>query len=363
MLAESSQPAKAASPGPTAATEQAASARARTVLVVVPAHNRREMTLQAVRSVLAQRVGGLRCLVVDDASSDGTAEALRALQDERVEVLVNAVAAGGAAARNQGLSYGGDERWVAFLDCDDLWAPSKLGRQLAALDAFTGSGWSATACVDVGGDLSVLHALRMAVPGAPGADHLLGVEQMRDMFFADNAVPAGNSTVVASRELLTEVGGYDTGLATCEDWDLWLKLSRLAPLAYVDAPLVAYRIWDGQMSMDQESFVRDAATVRSRHYPGREPPSVAYAARWQREAAWRNIRAGNPRSAAANYVRAALLGRQPGQLAYAAASLAAPGLVRRRLAGHQRREGLPEGWDGEAATWLAPYAGGAEPAS
>ena len=90
MLAESPKPATAATPEPAAAGSPS-------VLVVIPARNRREMTLQAVRSVLSQQVAGLRCLVVDDASTDGTADAVRALRDERAQVLVNPVAAGGAA--------------------------------------------------------------------------------------------------------------------------------------------------------------------------------------------------------------------------------------------------------------------------
>ena len=325
------------------------------VLVVVPARNRRRLALQAVRSVLDQTYSDLRCLVVDDASADGTAQALGALGDPRLEVVVNEAPMGASAARNLGLGAVKDETWVAFLDSDDLWAPTKLEEQLAALAANPGAGWAATACVNVSVGLDVLYALRMHTGAGAGGSHCFEVGQLRAMLAEENALPAGSTTVMASAALLAEVGGYDTGLTTCEDWDLWAKLARRAPLAYVDAPLAAYRIWSGQSSVDVAAFVRDAARVRARHYAELGPLPRSYAARWQMEAGWRYVTAGRRGRAAASYLRAAWLGRLPGQLAYAAASLADPAAVHRRLDHAQRRGLLPEGWETQARAWLALY--------
>ncbi len=109
--------------------------------------------MQSARSVLAQTCSEVECLVVDNGSSDGTAEALRALGDERLVVLVLDQPLGAAKARNVGIAAARTP-WVAFLDNDDLWAPTKLELQLKALTRYPSARWCATGCAYVGGDLA-----------------------------------------------------------------------------------------------------------------------------------------------------------------------------------------------------------------
>jgi hypothetical protein len=78
-------------------------------------------------------------------------------------------------------------------------------------------------------------------------------------------------------------------------------------------------------------------------------------ARWEREAARRHVAAGRRWPAARSYVRAAWVGSAPGQLAYAAAAVAVPGVAERRLRRLEAAERLPRGWETEADPWLAPY--------
>ena len=99
--------------------------------------------------------------MVDNGSSDGTAEALRALGDERLVVLVRDQPLGAAKARNVGLATA-RTAWVAFLDNDDLWAPTKVEIQLKALGRYPSAGWCATACAYVGDDLSMRPGGRLA---------------------------------------------------------------------------------------------------------------------------------------------------------------------------------------------------------
>src|SRR5690349_1209363 len=103
----------------------------RQVSVVIPTRNRRELLLRAVRSVLHQREVSLSVVVVDEASTDGSADAVRALGDPRVQVVRHASPRGVSQARNTGLQQV-QSPWVAFLDDDDLWAPDKLSAQLEA---------------------------------------------------------------------------------------------------------------------------------------------------------------------------------------------------------------------------------------
>ena len=329
------------------------------VAVIIPTYNRRDLVVRAVRSVLRQSYSDLCCAVVDNGSTDGTADALTALGDPRVKVLSQATPMGGPAARNLGIAATEGTEWVAFLDSDDLWAPTKIERQLAALSLHPGSAWSATSCVNVGQSLQVLQALRL-VEGPPGVDEVVmfSPEQIRTVLKEDNHIPSGNSTVMVSRALLDECGYFDPSLATCDDWDLWLRLAARSPMAYVDRPLAGYLIWEGQSSSNERAFTRDAMTVRARNFPEGGPPIRHYIARWDREAGRRHVAAGRRWRAARNYARAAWFGMAPGQLAYAVAAAAAPKATERRLAHIERGQRLPAGWQAEAEGWLGPYRAG-----
>jgi GT2 family glycosyltransferase len=324
--------------------------------VVIPTFNRRDLVVQAVKSVITQTYQDLSCVVVDNGSNDGTAEALASLQDQRLKVLQQAKPMGGAGARNIGIDAAGSAEWVAFLDSDDMWAPTKLERQLGALSLNPEAGWSATACINIGPDLRALHSVRFPA-GPPRLGHVsvYRSEELRPLLLEENSVPAGNSTVLAARALLQSVGGYDPGLATCDDWDLWARLAVQSPFAYLDHPLTAYRIWGGQSSADERAFLRDAATIRSRNFPDSGRISPSYLARWERESARRDVALGRRLPAANHFVRAAWAGRSPGQLVYAIASATIPGFTESRLRRIERERGLPQGWEADVEPWLAVY--------
>ncbi len=322
--------------------------------VVIPTFNRRDLVAQAVASVLSQTYRDLCCLVVDNGSTDGTRQALAAINDSRLKLVVEDRPLGGPGARNLGIAIAEGSQWVAFLDSDDVWAPTKLERQMAAIARYPEARWSATACVSVGDDLRVRHAVRLRDTPV-GDSFLVSSEDVRTMLLEDNRVPAGNSTVMAARAVLQEAGGFDAALATCDDWDLWLRIASLSPLAYVDAPLAAYRLWDGQSSSNERAFMRDAATVRARNFVDAGPMPKSFSARWEREAARRHVAAGRRLPAARSYVRAAWVGADPGQLAYAVAAVAVPGVAERRLRRLESAHRLPEGWEAQAEPWLAAY--------
>ncbi len=125
-----------------------------TVTAIIPTYNRRELVVQSAPFGPRPDLPAVECLVVDNGSSDGTPEALRALANERVLVLEHDRPLGAATARNIGIAAARTP-WLAFLDNDDLWAPTKVELQLKALERYSGAGWCATACAYVGADLSM----------------------------------------------------------------------------------------------------------------------------------------------------------------------------------------------------------------
>jgi teichuronic acid biosynthesis glycosyltransferase TuaG len=106
------------------------------VSIVIPAFKAERFIAETLASVQAQSFGDWECLVVDDASPDGTAAVAEriAAQDRRIRLLRHATNRGTAAARNTALEAAGG-RYITFLDADDLWLPAKLERQLAFMQA------------------------------------------------------------------------------------------------------------------------------------------------------------------------------------------------------------------------------------
>ncbi len=109
------------------------------VSVIIPAHNAEPYIAEAVTSVLAQQVADLEVIVLDDASTDNTAEVVSQVGDPRVR-LVRLDKVGVGAARNKGLELARG-RFIAFLDADDRWCTGKLARQLALLQSESDVGF------------------------------------------------------------------------------------------------------------------------------------------------------------------------------------------------------------------------------
>ena len=206
------------------------------VSVVVPTHDRADLLPRLLRSVLGQQDVDLELVVVDDGSSDHTPQVLSRCTDPRLRVLRLEPSRGVAAARNAGTAAARG-RWVAWCDDDDVWAPAKLALQLQALSASPGALWSNGGSVYVDPLLRPSRARRCPVPASIATDIL-----------RLNAVTGGGSGVLADRELVLALGGFDTGLSMYADWDMWARLAHAAPLAVVDLPLVGYVEHAGGMS-------------------------------------------------------------------------------------------------------------------
>lgn len=104
------------------------------VSVIIPAYNTEAYIAQAIESALGQTLKNIEVIVVDDASTDATANVVRGFTDKRLKVLVNQQNLGPSAARNRALREA-KGKWVAVLDSDDWYAPSRLEKLLQVADA------------------------------------------------------------------------------------------------------------------------------------------------------------------------------------------------------------------------------------
>jgi glycosyltransferase involved in cell wall biosynthesis len=212
--------------------------------VVIPSHDGLPELLDAVDSALAQSAPPAAIVVVDDDSHDGTAQAVRTRFGDRV-TLVHGKFGSAGAARNAGWRAA-RTAWIGFLDADDLWFPDKLAvaaRQLAAAPA---AGWffSDGAFRTLAGELqpswlATWAELREPYLGRPVAE-LIEVNFIL------------TSSVVARRELLERLGGFDASLTHAEDVDLWIRLARAAPATASARALVRYQHLAGGLTRDRE---------------------------------------------------------------------------------------------------------------
>ena len=312
------------------------------VTVVIPTHDRLPLLRRTLSTVLAQRDVEPHVVIVDDGSSDGTAEAIRGCCGGQVTVLRNERATGVAAARNRGLEAVATG-WVAFLDDDDLWAPDKLCAQLAAAAAAPEAGWVCGGAVTVDEDLRVLAAMR-APPSGDVAKLLLSC----------NRIPGGASGTMVRADLARAAGGFDTDLSNIADWDFWIRLALRSPLASVDRPLTAYLRHTATMSGEPEGVREEFEGIWARYEQDRDELGVTASSKSYEWFARRQVRAGRRVAATRSFVTIAHRYRDRRHAwALATAAAASPAALVRRW-DRQARGRLPAAWRDEAETWLAP---------
>ncbi len=232
------------------------------VSVIVPAHNAARTVGVAIDSVLRQTLTDFELLVVDDGSRDSTPDVVRSREDARVR-CVTTPNGGVARARNHGLGLASGD-FVAFLDADDVWRPSKLERQLEAMTASPSVGLCFTGAEFVDGELVTL--------GEDAASRY--VDYSRELLIRGNVISGSSSSVMVRRFLVNRAGGFDSQLSQCADWDLWLRLSVETDFHALAEPLVQYRKTPGTMSSDPALLERDTFMLLDKFFAN--PASQRY---------------------------------------------------------------------------------------
>ncbi len=199
------------------------------VSVVIPTHNRARLVERAVKSVLGQTYRNLELIVVDDASTDDTEEAIRGFGDARIRYVRHHANIGAPAARNTGISIARGE-YIGLLDDDDEWFPMKLEKQIAKfaqVPEMVGLIYCGYEFRDSDGRL-----LRTYLPEDRGDVHLrLLVGTM-----------IGSPTPLIRRSCFLKVGLFDEFLKSCQDWDMWKRISAHYEFDYVPEVLaIGYR--------------------------------------------------------------------------------------------------------------------------
>ena len=206
---------------------------------------------EAVGSVLGQTMGDLELIVIDDGSTDGTPAILESFGDPRLRVERRA-RGGLTSALNRALALA-RAPLLARLDADDLAVPERLARQVAFLDAHPDVGLLGSAAreVDPSG-----RAIRTVCPPTDDA-------ALRRALIRSN--PFVHSSMMMRRAAVELVKGYDPSFPVAQDYDLWMRLSRVTRMANLAEPLVVRRILPGRVTATRDTErLRAEARVRWR---------------------------------------------------------------------------------------------------
>jgi peptidoglycan/xylan/chitin deacetylase (PgdA/CDA1 family) len=227
---------------------------------VIPARNAARTIAQTLDSLLAQSDGDWQALIVDDGSSDDTPALIAAYtqRDARFAALRGNGTDGAAGARNVGLERARGRR-IVFIDSDDWLDPRFLERMHAALDAAPGA---AAAYCDY----------QRVMPDGSRTPVHSDPDIARAPFeaFARGCAVAIHTVLIERAEVL-RAGSFDTTLRTCEDWDLWQRITRLGGRwVHVAEPLAFYRTSEDSLSQNLDRLLSDAALVIHRGF-GHDP--------------------------------------------------------------------------------------------
>lgn len=228
------------------------------ISVVIPTYNSGALLKQTLDSALGQTVAPLEIIVVDDGSTDGTADWIAANYGARVR-LIRQHNGGVAAARNAGWRASSGE-WIAFLDHDDLWHADKLERLLGAATPTAGVVYSRWREVNENGEpLPDSAQLTQQKWWRGESGRVFG------WLFGWRCPLISMSVPIVRRELLERVGGFDSSCVPCDDWDLWLRLARVCRFAFVGEATLDYRCYAAQQSRDETKALRAARRVLGKH--------------------------------------------------------------------------------------------------
>jgi glycosyltransferase involved in cell wall biosynthesis len=216
---------------------------------VIPAYNVEKFILPAVESVLSQNFTDMEVIVVDDGSTDGTVPRLASITDRRVK-LITQPNKGLAGARNTGIKAA-QGKYIALLDADDVWCPTKIDKQISLMeeDSTIGFTYTYSAYIDeYGKPTGQLWITSVAAPS------------YLDLIIRNHVMA---SSVVVRRDCFSQAGIFNEELRACEDQELWVRIlhktnyqGRLIPEV-----LAGYRVRSDSLTLNFEHQLLNARRV------------------------------------------------------------------------------------------------------
>ncbi len=222
------------------------------VSVIIPTHNRANLLKRAIKSVLSQGYRDFELIIVDDASTDGTESTVNNFQDSRIKYVCHQKNKGGSAARNTGIQMS-KGKYIGLLDDDDQWLPDKLSKQV---DRFRKApkrvGIIYSGCEVQSEDGRVI---RRYYPQYKG--------DLRLRLLKGTSI--ASPTPLIKKECFIKTGKFDESLKSCQDWDMWKRISEYYEFDYVPEILAITYLHKEQISFDLASMIPGRTRMVEKH--------------------------------------------------------------------------------------------------
>lgn len=214
------------------------------VSVIIPTYNREKTILRAVQSVLDQTYTNIEVLIIDDGSTDGTADIVKGVVDGRVKYILLPQNGGPSNARNAGVQMAEGE-WIAFQDSDDCWHRDKIEKQIEYLN--NNPQYSLIYCMS---HVHFKDGRDGIVPQEPLPAIMEG--KMTHTLLQRNVIDT--PTMFIKRECFLAVGGFDVTYKALEDWEFALRFSKEYEIGYLPEILMESYMLDGGVSTNLGAF-------------------------------------------------------------------------------------------------------------
>ena len=224
------------------------------VSIVIPTYNHAPMLQRALATVVEQTYQNWNAIVVNNFSTDNTLEVVAAFNDPRIQCVNfrnNGVI---GASRNEGIALA-TGKYVAFLDSDDTWFPTKLEKCVEILESGSDLVCHAEYWIDESGKSRLV-----AYGPSEAATH-------HNLIYKGNRI--STSATVVRAALLKEVHGFDVApeLISTEDYDLWIRLAAKSDkFAFISEPLGEYHRHDNNVSANIEKHLAAELALLAKHF-------------------------------------------------------------------------------------------------
>lgn len=219
------------------------------VSVIIPTYNREEYISDTVQSVLDQSYRDFEIIVIDDGSTDNTAEKLEKY-NSKIK-LIRQKNSERAVSRNNGIKNSSG-KYIAFLDSDDKWVPNKLEKQIKILDNKSQFILVYSACLRMNETSNVIKSAKRQLDGYSG--------NVFEKLLLRNFIVS--PTPIIRRDYFEKTAGFQTKYIPYEDWELWLRFSLLGNFYFIEEPLAYYRIHPQQsVKLTNAKKIEDVTTL------------------------------------------------------------------------------------------------------
>lgn len=246
-----------------------ASVAAPRVTVLMSVYNGERYLPEAIASILDQTFRDFEFVIIDDGSTDASRAVIEGYKDPRIR-LVTQENRGLAPSLNKGLRFARGE-YVARQDADDVSLSERLERQVAYLDAHPGVALLGCNYTIIDSAGSTLATTRLFTH----PDDLAVIEILSNQF--------GHGSVMMRKADVESVGGYNESMGYVEDYDLWIRISRVAQIANLNEPLYLWRRSENGISMSNlEHQEEQALAIRDREFEWlrKHPRQLTFLACW-----------------------------------------------------------------------------------